>query len=181
MKTIFFDTEFDNFADLGLISIGFYSECGNYQLYLENLNFRLRNCSEFVKQNILTKLDHKNYGVPQSEIKNKFFDWIATIPDDKLLFLSDYSGDLKIFWKHFYAHNLPKKITTQLMYDRFIFLLKENNINNRNINFMEMFNKYLDQATDQNLIHHALADAQANMKAWNDTLLYLGVKNATHI
>lgn len=181
MKTIFFDTEFDNFADLGLISIGFYSECGSYQLYLENVDYKLRNCSEFVKQNILPKLNNKNYGVHQLELKDKFNNWIKNIPDDNLLFLSDYGGDLKIFWKHFYSYNFPKKITTQLMYDRFLFLLKENNKNQKNINFMETFNKYLEKETDQTLIHHALSDAQANMKAWNSTLLCLGVKNATHI
>ncbi len=181
MKTIFFDTEFDNFADLGLISIGFYSDCGNYNLYLENLDFKLNRCSDFVKQNIIPKLDNQKYGVQQTELKDKFYNWIKGIPDEHLLFLTDYSGDLKIFWKHFYSYELPKKITTQHMYDRFSFLLKHNNMMEKHNYFMDIFNRNLSKEEDKKLIHHSFADAKANMKAWNHTLISLGVNHATHI
>lgn len=48
MKIIFFDTEFDNFADLTPISIGFVSECEKFQFYNENTQYNLATCSGFV-------------------------------------------------------------------------------------------------------------------------------------
>lgn len=185
MKTIFFDTEFDNFANLGLISIGFYSECGNYSLYLENINFNLNNCSDFVKQIVIPKLNLTKYGGDLEENRLKFKNWINTIPDNEILFLADYLGDIQIFWNNFYFFKQVKKIIAQHIHQRLEYLFQEKNLNIiQQNNFINIFNQQLQlkEKEEKENLHHALFDAKMNTLCWNYSWTKLMESNdATHV
>ncbi len=184
MITIFFDTEFDNFADLGMISIGFYSECGKHQLYLENNQYQEKKCSEFVKNIVLPKLNMDLFGGTIKENLNKFNEWIEQLPDEEICLVADYEGDLKIFWKYFYHFERKKLIKTKLIYEVLESLINSSVLNKKQTNqFIEHFNFLLSVQDDtiQKNLHHALFDAKLNAECWRKSFESIGVNYATHI
>ena len=65
---IWFDTEFiEDGKTIDLISIGMVREDGK-TLYLENLSADLTRASDWVKDNVITKLDYVTHGVAREEI-----------------------------------------------------------------------------------------------------------------
>ena len=55
---LFLDTEFSDFYNPELISIGLVSECGRMEFYAERTDFDQRQCNEFVRTKVLPKLGH---------------------------------------------------------------------------------------------------------------------------
>lgn len=53
---LFLDTEFTDFIQCELISIGLVSECGRHAFYAERTDFDMRLCNEFVKAAVLPQL-----------------------------------------------------------------------------------------------------------------------------
>ncbi len=53
---LFLDTEFTDFIDCELISIGLVSECGRLEFYAERTDFDMRLCNAFVREAVLPKL-----------------------------------------------------------------------------------------------------------------------------
>ena len=67
---IFLDTEFSNFATKDLISIGLVSEDQSFEFYHVLNDFPLKNCSDFVKENILDKIDFAKLTLLYREAQN---------------------------------------------------------------------------------------------------------------
>ena len=53
---LFLDTEFTDFHDPELISLGLVSECGRFEFYAERADFNRCRCNEFVRADVLPKL-----------------------------------------------------------------------------------------------------------------------------
>lgn len=91
---LFFDTEFTDFKDMDLISIGIVSE-HLHEFYAENSEYNKAWCNDFVKAEVLTKLHGGECTMPYDQLKEKLQIWISDLLEEyvSVLFVFDYSGD----------------------------------------------------------------------------------------
>lgn len=91
---LFFDTEFTDFKDMDLISIGIVSQ-HLHEFYAENSEYNKAWCNDFVKSEVLTKLQGGEYAMPYGQIKENLQIWISDLLEEysSVLFIFDYSGD----------------------------------------------------------------------------------------
>lgn len=91
---LFFDTEFTDFKDMDLISIGIVSQ-HLHEFYTENSEYNKAWCNDFVKSEVLTKLQGGEYAMPYGQIKENLQIWISDLLEEysSVLFIFDYSGD----------------------------------------------------------------------------------------
>lgn len=81
---IFLDTEFTNFVDCDLISLGAISEDGQHEFYVEITDYETSWCSDFVKGAIIPLLDNAKYGMTFVEAGAAFKQWFEALPDNKI-------------------------------------------------------------------------------------------------
>lgn len=91
---MFFDTEFTDFKDMDLISIGIVSQ-DLHEFYAENSEYNKAWCNDFVKSEVLTKLQGGEYAMPYGQLKEKLQIWISDLLEEysSVMFVFDYSGD----------------------------------------------------------------------------------------
>ncbi|SHN71452.1 3'-5' exoribonuclease [Desulfovibrio litoralis] len=87
--SIFFDTEFSDFENSELISLGAISADGKSEFYAE-INNIPENCSEFVKERVLPLL-HGN-GISKTELAKRFLAWLESF-DSNIELCSDSHYD----------------------------------------------------------------------------------------
>lgn len=91
---LFIDTEFTDFKDMDLISIGIVSQ-DLHEFYAENTEYEKTWCNDFVKSVVLPKLQGAEYAMSHDQIKEKLQIWLSDLLEEhlSLLFIFDYSGD----------------------------------------------------------------------------------------
>ena len=91
---LFFDTEFTDFVDMDLISIGIVTQHLR-DFYAENSEYNKAWCNDFVKAEVLTKLQGGECTMPYDQLKEKLQIWISDLLEEyvSVLFVFDYSGD----------------------------------------------------------------------------------------
>lgn len=146
---IFIDTEFTDFKDAELISIGMVSECGRHEFYAE-LPVNQSKCNDFVLATILPQLGK----VPEArcsvdELRERLRLWLEQFSTRAPIICFDFDGDWHLFC-HAMGYEIPAWLRGKNIY------------------------KYLDQVALQmyfidNRIkdHHALNDAKANCHAFD--------------
>jgi len=78
---IFLDTEFTDFIDCELISIGMVSEDGKHVLYLEVQDFDRSKCNAFVQSNVWSALGQIDGAVVRKvDLQTRLREWFATLP-----------------------------------------------------------------------------------------------------
>lgn len=78
---IFLDTEFTDFIDCELISIGMVSEDGRHACYLEVQDFDRAKCKSFVQSAVWSQLGRFNDAiVSKHALPDRLRDWFATLP-----------------------------------------------------------------------------------------------------
>lgn len=92
---IFLDTEFTDFIDCDLISIGMVSEDGRYQLYLERSDYRNDWCSDFVHAAVLPQLGQFSAAVTRAELAKQLIEWFSTLPCSVTIACDSYT-DLEL-------------------------------------------------------------------------------------
>lgn len=92
---VFLDTEFTDFADCELISIGMITEDGCHELYLEVQDFRREACNYFVQSTVWAHLGKFPRAiVPKAEINAHLRAWFSTLGDITLAYDSQRDIDL---------------------------------------------------------------------------------------
>lgn len=90
---IFIDTEFTNFLDPRLISVGAVAENGE-EVYLELKDYNRNACSGFVKDIVLPgltkKLEHQTNRV---RVYRDFSNWVESLQTDRVTFIADADED----------------------------------------------------------------------------------------
>ncbi|MFZ6675234.1 hypothetical protein [Undibacterium sp. Xuan67W] len=146
---IFIDTEFTDFANAELISIGLVSECGLHEFYAE-LPVNLSKCNDFVVTTVLPQLGKVAAAqCSVDELQRRLRLWLEQFSARAPIICFDYDGDWRLFC-HAMSYEIPAWLRGKNIY------------------------KYLDQVALQmyfidNRIkdHHALHDAKANCHAFN--------------
>ena len=147
---LFLDTEFTDFHNPELISLGLVSECGRLEFYGERTDFDLRRCNEFVRANVLPKLGQGpcfTAGELSGALRNWFNRVHALDAAGVVLVLYDYDPDFALLANALY--HLPP-------------WLEGANIANQ-INHVGWAREGLEGSPNA---HHALHDARALRADW---------------
>jgi len=91
---LFLDTEFTDFRDMDLISIGIVSQ-DQHEFYRENTDYKQSWCNDFVKAEVVSKLQGGDHALPYAQLKKNLQLWISDLLEEyaTVLFVYDYSGD----------------------------------------------------------------------------------------
>lgn len=95
---IFLDTEFTNFIDTDLISIGLVDDNGR-EFYAELTDYRQEACSDFVKQVIIPLLGKHNpvFRGNQFAVAKELNEWLKFYGNETINICFDYNGDWQLF------------------------------------------------------------------------------------
>ena len=179
---IFLDTEFSNFATKDLISIGLVSEDETFEFYHVLNDFPLKNCSDFVKENILDKIDFIQDGISYDQLTINLINALNKLSANELVFVADYSGDFDLLIKIFDRANLlnlslNKRKSFSLLSNALHYCSIERGIFNIKVMdkasqvFVLEASNYLSQ--NPKMQHHALFDAKSNLFGWKAALKFL--------
>ena len=155
---IFIDTEFTNFVDPQLISIGLIHERGDRNFYREVAPLP-NGMSDFVRGVVLPLLQGGDYSRTRTEIIVALHDWVAGIPGPQHI-VCDYYTDFELFadlMRYHWPGNLAGK---PIMY-------VESELSNIHPDVWEA--SYLARKKyywDGGRMHHALEDARSNRLGW---------------
>lgn len=151
MMKLFLDTEFTDFADTDLISIGLAADDGR-TFYGERHDFRFRACSDFVRQVVLSRLGKEPKNVySRGGLRDTLLAWLAQFEADAPVFIcADYDGDWTLF-VDLLDSDVPAWISFQNVW--------------RDIDDLVLENFFFESGL---LDHHALNDAIANRFAYRE-------------
>lgn len=95
---VFLDTEFTDFINTELISIGLAAESG--EVFYAEVPFEIRECSEFVKAEVIPLLDPMSYACSVNDLRNRLHNWLKLVrpSHDDLEICFDYRIDWKLFF-----------------------------------------------------------------------------------
>lgn len=149
---VFLDTEFTDFIDCELISIGLVGEDGRYELYLEVQDFDRSKCNAFVQSTVWPQLGLiDGASVRKAGVQNKLRDWFATLPRSVTI-ACDSRHDRDLLTNTFdgqWPNNLSGWFDLRPMIDTGV------------------FNRAVEQYhTENRPWHHALYDAKAHRIGW---------------
>ncbi|WP_341677251.1 hypothetical protein [Niveibacterium sp. SC-1] len=110
---IFLDTEFTDFIDCDLISIGMVSEDSKYEFYAERNDFRQDWENPFVKDAVVPLLgEFPSAACSRSELTQRLSAWFAGLPRHVQL-ACDSVQDRDLLWDAF-EDGLPKNLDTRI-------------------------------------------------------------------
>lgn len=174
---VFFDTEFTDFVNMDMISIGMVAETGQ-ELYKENLDFIENWSSQWVKDNVYPLLDKNKFGAKRFQIAVAIEEFVDALECDEVEFCADYHGDLDILKNLLELAQLskPHKLVNfrNAIYEaasKFVSDTGGSDSSYQNLikkamgDFEQQFEQFFVE-TGQ-IQHHALSDARANIKAFN--------------
>lgn len=181
---IFIDTEFTDFTNMDLISIGAVASNGA-EFYGENSEFLRSWASSWVQSNIYPLLDFSRFGMKRKELSARLWSWIDELPYDKVIVSVDYNGDWNLLYDLFEEDSHPKIATWENLHvtiyrevDRQIIDAGDVNSYQTQVSrviteFKEEFNRHFAETGE--IQHHALSDARANRRAWSHVVINYGM------
>lgn len=148
---VFIDTEFTDFLDPQLISIGLVAQSGE-EFYAE-LPYEVRECSEFVKAAVLPLLGYAPHAeMTKDDLYSQMTNWLKLVrPKDQEVFICyDYQTDWDLFYDVLDGR-VPPWCKRRLVADR--------------INEILRYDYHQKNRLPE---HHALNDARANCYAFRE-------------
>lgn len=150
---VFLDTEFTDFTDRELISIGMVGEDGRQSFYAEVQDFDRDKCNDFVRREVWAHLGQvEGASVKKADLAGRLLAWFATLPRSVTI-ASDSHFDVELLGLAV-GGPLPANIKTS-RYDL------------RPLIDTPVFHRAVEQYHDAGRPwHHALYDAQAHRVGW---------------
>lgn len=148
---VFFDTEFSNFTECELISVGFVSVDGHHEFYCELTDYHFGACSDFVRAEVLPHLEQQHTQCDKNLLNNRLLTWFKILPN--ITIACDSLFDLKLL-QSIFSGDMPTNITQ--FYDMRTMMEKPS--------FNETVHAY--HAIPGQPWHHALHDARALRLGW---------------
>lgn len=151
---IFLDTEFTDFIDCELISIGMVSEDGRYEFYAERIDYDKNICSDFVLEAVVPHLGKiPDVGCTRDELTQRLWQWFATLPG-KVQIVTELVHDWDLLLDAL-SDGLPENLDSSIYDLRPMF--DEATFN------AEVYNYHEEPGRPW---HHALHDAKAHRAGW---------------
>ena len=97
-KMIFIDTEFTNFIDTSLISMGLVADTGE-EFYVE-VSFNVTECSAFVREAVLPQLGSSEHDYcSRPNLRTRILNWLGILRnrDEPIVIGFDYQTDWDLF------------------------------------------------------------------------------------
>lgn len=180
---VFLDTEFTDFIQCDLISIGLKAETGE-EFYGENLDFNKKLSSDFVCANIYPLLDATKHGMKELELSARLWQWFEDLPGDKVEIYFDYQMDWELMCAllrgrhpklvapvNIFAKLGMQCITASAMAGPDGFTKAHTRMR---LTFYDAFLKHFQETGERQ--HHALSDARANLRGYLAAEADLGLK-----
>jgi len=172
---IFPDTEFTDFANMDMISIGAVVEHSDDEFYAEVSDHREYLRSGFVQVHVMCHTDMAKYGKPKKEVAEDFANWVDSLDAEEALFVVDYVGDWQLIHDLFQIKSPGKKFRVVMynayMGDRLVAAIGKDTVTD----YLDCWNdlcaimaKYFVEVDNRQ--HHALVDARANKHAFVQAL-----------
>lgn len=151
----FIDTEFTDFINTEMLSIGMVTSDMRHEFYAERTDYSLKMCSDFVKEEILPLFDKSGFVGTKEEIGFKVVDWIISLPYSEVVMVIDYHTDWEILGD--LLPLVPMKLKRSPVYVQSLtdFATRV---------AVKGFEEYYDNIDKRR--HHALVDAKANRHGW---------------
>ena len=151
---LFLDTEFTDFIDIELISIGIVSEDGLHTFYAERNDFRRESASDFVRTAVMPHLGQRpRDSLCREELGHRLYGWIHGLPE-RVFIACDSAHDRDLLWDAMYQgrpSNLDPKVVELASLTTVV-------------RFNEAVYRYhLETGAPR---HHALHDARALRVGW---------------
>lgn len=169
MSYLFLDTEFTDFTNMDLISIGLVSEDGTQEFYREVSNHIADFRSDFVRQVVIPLLDGGAVSKSYDHVAYDLQQWFDQLPWDTVTIVVDYTGDAQLIDKLLKKSPTQKRIHFKMLNQGFLHMLHERGCHTQDritpayAALMNETNNYFLQDPRQ---HHALVDAKANRHGW---------------
>lgn len=164
----FLDTEFTDFVNSELISVGIVSEDGKKEFYIE-LKYDPAKCSEFVKAVVVPLLN--NYLYTKQEANEKLVEWIRNIDDKNMVIVYDYGLD-EIHFSNLLRINsdpeIKSRIKLRLLQNAILSEsadLSDSKLISSKFKGFDFYREEYFKHTGATR-HHALADARAMRHSW---------------
>lgn len=172
---VFIDTEFTDFINCDLISLGAVASTGE-EFYAENSEYYRNMASAWVRENIIPTLDLDKFGMRRLELSARFWSWLIELPADEIIITSDHGIDIDILKELFQNDSHPKIIAFDVIPQ---IIAREsgaiaNHLGTQN-NMLPLVRAFFQKALDSYFEassedrHNALSDARANRFAWIQT------------
>jgi hypothetical protein len=167
MCYVFVDTEFTDFKNTELMSIGVVSEDGAHEFYREVqhiADFR----SGFVNQVVVPLMDRdfKHPDIVALDLK----EWLDALPGDYVIIVVDYVGDWHLMEPLLKKQPTKKKVYVKMLNFAFWHMLNERGYNVPQTSIGHVSNSMMNGIANYYTIdprqHHALVDARANRHGW---------------
>lgn len=152
---IFLDTEFTDFINTEVLSIGMVTSDMKHEFYAERTDYSLKMCSEFVKEEILPLFDKSGFVGTKKEIGQKVVDWIISLPYSEVVIVVDYHGDWEILGD--LLPSVPMKLKRSPVYIQALTDFAP-------LTAIHGCEEYFEKIDKRQ--HHALVDAKSNRHGW---------------
>ena len=178
------DTEFTDFLNCDLISIGAVADNGE-EFYGENSEFLRPWSTAWVKENIYPLLDLDKYGMRRKELSARLWSWLEELPCDGVIITVDYAGDWHLLHDLFEEEKHPKILGWELINEIIYQTVDQQVLDKSDVNsyqlqvskviadFSDVFQEHFQKTGE--IQHHALSDARANAKAWSFLVINHGL------
>src|SRR5512139_339576 len=120
---IFCDTEFTDFRNMDMISVGLVTEDGQHEFYAELTDYRVEYQSDFVKQVVVPLLNPLKYGDERSVVRQRVCTWIDELPGTSVTFVVDYMGDWQLIKQLLLGYGFNKQVRVELLHSSFVNML----------------------------------------------------------
>lgn len=192
---LFLDTEFTDFTNVDLISIGLVSEDQKHEFYVEINDHVAEWRSQFVIDTVMPLLDLPTHGLSHNTASYDLVDWITSLPEKDILIACDYPGDWflmnKLLLQQPNANNPNGEMKITSRKDGSLYTITAQMIhyamtvrahNNGHTDpgmlhsaFQILHAEIENYYTIGNRRHHALVDAKANLHGWKAGLKSMGI------
>lgn len=175
MKILFIDTEFTDFINTEIISLGIVSLDGADEFYVEISDYNPRICSEFVRMNVIPLLNLEKHGKSRIEAAARLYCWLEELGEECIL-CPDNNVDWEIFAD--LIEVLPDNVRNKplMMWNelRMRIMKKADELQTPDLKwffemgvgqFHEGFAEYFLRHPEQKQ-HHSLSDSKANREGW---------------
>lgn len=153
---VFLDTEFTDFINTEVISIGLVTSDGKHEFYAERTDYDRKMCSDFVRFEIAPLFDESGFVGTKEEIGFEIAKWISNLPYNQVIIVIDYYADWQIFGD-ILGDNVPSKLKRTAEYVQHMVDFAPGAFANGCEEYYEQFDKRR---------HHALVDAKSNRHGW---------------
>jgi acylphosphatase len=168
----FIDTEFTDFKNCDLLSLGAVSEDGKHEFYVEINDYTPEYRSQFVLDNVMPLMDSAKFGKSYNAAALGLAAWVNSLPDSEIIVVVDYHKDAMFFREMLQrCPQVAKQVSYYYITPAFINMLHERGISKSPEEELKAMRAMVEGTLEYFTIdprqHHALVDAKANLCGWN--------------